>query len=239
MHPTGNPDSKSPKTPRRIKTTSAGDITPKVRFEQTTADQAAQAAAKVNNNTAGGDKTEPIPVTTTTSQPTSFPGLVPPPGLAGQWFTSVNPGQSVSHPPSAFPGHPQSLQQHVGFTQIPQYQPTNIAIPGNPVVYHPNFTMAADYQNTGPPPHGLNFQPPVPDTTFGPMNHVYIPRFDNGVAGAPAAYAQPVRYPPRSVHFVPTAPTYATVMMPQPQLQPQPQVIYVQTAYPQYSYYVS
>ncbi|XWX01077.1 hypothetical protein V2A60_009102 [Cordyceps javanica] len=36
----------------------------------------------------------------------------------------------------------------------------------------------ANYQNAGPPNSGVNFQPPVPDTTFGPIPHVYIPRFD-------------------------------------------------------------
>ncbi|KAM3553064.1 hypothetical protein ARSEF4850_007091 [Beauveria asiatica] len=36
----------------------------------------------------------------------------------------------------------------------------------------------AYYQNAGPPSTGVNFQPPVPDTTFGPIPHVYVPRFD-------------------------------------------------------------
>ncbi|OTB06926.1 hypothetical protein M426DRAFT_54456 [Hypoxylon sp. CI-4A] len=30
---------------------------------------------------------------------------------------------------------------------------------------------------------GQHFQPPVPDTTYGPIPHTYHPRFDNGVPG--------------------------------------------------------
>ncbi|KAJ3472454.1 hypothetical protein NLG97_g10976 [Lecanicillium saksenae] len=43
----------------------------------------------------------------------------------------------------------------------------------------------ADYQNAGPPACGVHFQPPVPDTTFGPISHVYVPRFDGQYASAP------------------------------------------------------
>lgn len=43
----------------------------------------------------------------------------------------------------------------------------------------------AYYQNAGPPPSGVNFQPPVPDTTFGPIPHVYVPRFDGACASGP------------------------------------------------------
>lgn len=53
----------------------------------------------------------------------------------------------------------------------------------------------ANYQNAAPQPTGVNFQPPVPDTTFGPIPHVYVPRFD----GAPVYGAQ-VGYP--FVHYV-------------------------------------
>ncbi|KAK7742129.1 hypothetical protein SLS53_004715 [Cytospora paraplurivora] len=38
-----------------------------------------------------------------------------------------------------------------------------------------------DYQNTTPQNNGLNFQPPCPDTSLGPMTHVYRPNFDGGV----------------------------------------------------------
>ncbi|KAF7558688.1 hypothetical protein G7046_g5469 [Stylonectria norvegica] len=73
-------------------------------------------------------------------------------------------------------------------------------------------TMAADYQHCGPPPMGLNFQPPVPDTTFGPIPHVYVPRFDGAV------YPPGVQVGLPPVQFVPT-PACTTV---QPAVAPQP-----------------
>lgn len=52
-----------------------------------------------------------------------------------------------------------------------------------------------DYRNCAPPPSGVNFQPPVPDTTFGTMSHVYIPRFDAAcTAGSPvSSYPMPIQ----------------------------------------------
>lgn len=73
----------------------------------------------------------------------------------------------------------------------------------------------ADYQNAGPPPCGVNFQPPVPDTTFGPIPHVYVPRFD-------AQYAAPsvqVGSPSLPFFYVPAeyspCPPSFTVIVPQ------------------------
>lgn len=92
----------------------------------------------------------------------------------------------------------------------------------------------ANYQNAGLPNTGVNFQPPVPDTTFGPIPHVYVPRFDgattavapSSAATAAAAYAVApgavqVGSPP-CLHFVVHAPPAAadpcppsfTVLMP-------------------------
>ncbi|KAI1844953.1 hypothetical protein JX266_008969 [Neoarthrinium moseri] len=79
-----------------------------------------------------------------------------------------------------------------------------------------NLTMA-DYGNGTMPNTGQHFQPPVPDTTYGPMHHVYRPRYDNGVPfAAPAAYPAGQVYP--SYHSGPCecqfpnapAPVYAT-----------------------------
>lgn len=67
-------------------------------------------------------------------------------------------------------------------------------------------TMAS-YRNSVPPPCGVNFQPPVPDTTFGPMPHVYVPRFDGG---CDAGFQ--VGYPP--MQFVSAAPACTTVLVP-------------------------
>ncbi|KAK8089400.1 hypothetical protein PG997_004361 [Apiospora hydei] len=39
--------------------------------------------------------------------------------------------------------------------------------------------MAADYGTGSMPNTGQHFQPPVPDTTYGPIPHVYHPRSDN------------------------------------------------------------
>lgn len=57
---------------------------------------------------------------------------------------------------------------------------------------------------------GVHFQPPVPDTTFGPIPHVYVPRFDGGLIPG-------VQVGPPIVSFVST-PTYpaacTTVVLP-------------------------
>lgn len=79
------------------------------------------------------------------------------------------------------------------------------------------FNMSADYQNTSQPPTGLHFQPPVPDTTFGPIPHVYVPRFDGGLAGVQVGAPTPSFHfvsppPPPPAHFAPTACT--TVVLP-------------------------
>lgn len=58
------------------------------------------------------------------------------------------------------------------------------------------YSRNTDYQNGAPyHPQGLHFQPPVPDTTYGPMTHIYVPRHD-GVAphlvpGGPAQVCNP------------------------------------------------
>ncbi|RCI15784.1 hypothetical protein L249_2978 [Ophiocordyceps polyrhachis-furcata BCC 54312] len=44
--------------------------------------------------------------------------------------------------------------------------------------FFPTAGQMADYQNAVPHPPGVNFQPPVPDNTFGPIPHLYVPRFD-------------------------------------------------------------
>ncbi|KAF5020092.1 hypothetical protein F66182_7888 [Fusarium sp. NRRL 66182] len=166
-----------PKTPPGIKTTTA-----------TTA-----ATATTATTSAPEPKVE--------SQPTSFPALGPGPNSQLQWHTSANPTQSISHQvPGGFisPTPPQQQQ----FIPITGYHPasfTNIGANNNtptPITYigigpHPNM---GDYQNAAPPTHGVHFQPPVPDTTFGPMQHVYMPRFDGGFAGVQVGYPTPINY---------------------------------------------
>ncbi|KAK3322126.1 hypothetical protein B0H66DRAFT_190913 [Apodospora peruviana] len=54
---------------------------------------------------------------------------------------------------------------------VPQFQ-----------TYVVNPAMA--YQNAGPAPTGIHFQPQVPDTTNGPQVHYYVPRHDGRGPGA-------------------------------------------------------
>lgn len=137
------------------------------------------------------------------SQPQSFPGVgqFPSAGLAGlQWHRSAIPGQTLvpgfpppgGHPPAGHntfvgpPGFPYP-QNNIGCSPFSSHYPTPLPTPPipNPTTFIgrsspplASHNMAADYQNTAPPPRGQCFQPPVPDTTFGPMYHVYTPRFD-------------------------------------------------------------
>ncbi|KAJ4119957.1 hypothetical protein NW768_010547 [Fusarium equiseti] len=139
------------------------------------------------------------------TQPTNFPAL----GLGAnqlQWHYSANPTQSLGHqlPTSFISSPPQTFQQQL--FSPPQFHPASYISTGpnnitpspsptpTPITYigvgpqspalnlHQSNTMG-DYQNAAPPVHGLHFQPPVPDTTFGPMQHVYVPRHDGGLAG--------------------------------------------------------
>lgn len=252
MGETATSTDKSSKTPRHLKTPPR-----QVRFEDSNGIQvttAAEYAARVdananassntnaNANTNAGNNDKADTPATADSQPINFPALgfppdaqqqqqklLPGPQLGpGQWFTSGNPGQSVSqtvHQPPAYahlaapftPGFPHPAAP-VNIS-LPHLQPH----PQPAYIYHPlqqhqptNVVMAADYQNAAPMPQCVNFQPPVPDNSLGPMNHVYIPRFDGGIApqqahGPPGLH---VRLPP--VQFIPTNPpsTLANVIIP-------------------------
>ncbi|GAO14166.1 hypothetical protein UVI_02037510 [Ustilaginoidea virens] len=75
-----------------------------------------------------------------------------------------------------------------------------------------------DYQNCMPPPTGVNFQPPAPDTTFGPIPHVYVPRFDGvpvaglhvGLPPPCSSYALFASHPATAVYNLPLPTYYAT-----------------------------
>ncbi|KAH8673680.1 hypothetical protein BX600DRAFT_433295 [Xylariales sp. PMI_506] len=78
-----------------------------------------------------------------------------------------------------------------------------------------------DYGNGFMPNTGQHFQPPVPDTTYGPIPHVYNPRFDNGfqavgngVQGMPWQPALPYAYP------YPAAPFAQQQVAPAPMAMP-------------------
>jgi hypothetical protein len=170
------------------------------------------------------------------NQPSSFPqlGAAPNSSLASdQWHTSIDPTQSVKLPGQPFaggfaapgfaaPGFAPGFtcappQTHFGpFSALPQASAapfTYVGFPPQhqhlPPQHHFAAASMADYQNAAPMPHGVNFQPPVPDTTFGPIPHVYVPRFDGGFMPAAVQVGLP------SVQFV-SAPAACstTVVMP-------------------------
>lgn len=176
------------------------------------------------------------------TQPANFPAL----GLGAnqlQWHYSANPTQSLAHqlPTSFISPPPQGFKQQ--FFSPPQFHPasyintapnnitpspsptptpiTYIGVgPQSPALNLNQANTMGDYQNAAPPVHGLHFQPPVPDTTFGPMQHVYVPRHDGGLAGlqvgSPASFnyvsAAPFTIAPATL----TAPSssYNTVVVP-------------------------
>lgn len=146
------------------------------------------------------------------TQPDSHPqvGQPPLPNLnrppSGQWYTAVDPTRSVNLP-GAQPAYAQSYFSHP-HPQGGHFQQTFVH--GGPY-QAPNM---GDYQNCVPPPMGVNFQPPVPDTTFGPIPHVYVPRFDGvPVYGGGVQVCSPsfLSSSPYFVSAPPSPPTIAVV----------------------------
>ncbi|RDA87732.1 hypothetical protein CP532_1768 [Ophiocordyceps camponoti-leonardi (nom. inval.)] len=123
-------------------------------------------------------------------QPTDYPQVGPAPGSgpAQGWYTAADPTRSL------------------GTSAYTNFFPT-AAVP-KPGQQPQPFPMA-DYQNAVPHPAGVNFQPPVPDNTFGPIPHLYVPRFDPQPApNMPGAFpvgpggfvAQPPGFVPQGFH---------------------------------------
>lgn len=79
------------------------------------------------------------------------------------------------------------------------------------------YSRDNDFQYGAPHnPQGLHFQPPVPDTTYGPMTHTYVPRQD-AVVPQVAAVGAPVQvcYPYYAAHVpVATRPAAHTALVP-------------------------
>ncbi|KAI3531615.1 hypothetical protein CABS01_00230 [Colletotrichum abscissum] len=156
--------------------------------------------------------------------------------------TSTNPSASVNlghhFPPTPFgqAAHPH-LNPFIPSTLHPAYiSETNSFAPFgkfNPYgLTAPPYVNMADYQNVAPPTSGLHFQPPVPDTTYGPMQHVYVPRFDNGMppvyhVGLPHAQALPV------ASFVAPKPTPVLLGAPLVVQSPTNNITYIGQAPPQ------
>ncbi|KAH6890526.1 hypothetical protein B0T10DRAFT_548048 [Thelonectria olida] len=203
-------------------------------------------SASTGGNTSGNDNKEAEPQPS--NQPESFPqvGLAPTNNFV-QWHTAANPNLSLNHqlptthtynPAATAQQHQQQIlvpsqQQHFSPSatntaplalHTQQQQPAAVTYIG--IQHQPRAAMG-DYQNAAPPPQGVHFQPPVPDTTFGPIPHVYVPRFDGGlVAGGVQVpgvqVGAPFSLPVPSVHFVsapfPSVPSVSapctTVVMP-------------------------
>ncbi|KAJ0164143.1 hypothetical protein CTA2_1658 [Colletotrichum tanaceti] len=150
---------------------------------------------RFKDNRGGSDGSFPI---TQGTDPSSAPAFCGPDIDHGEddgvfIHTSTNPSASVNlgHKfPAAFPPFAQTHHFH-GNPFIPHnsihpgfVNETNAFAPFgklNPYGLQGPPNSMADYQNVAPPAGGLHFQPPVPDTTHGVMQHVYVPRFDNGM----------------------------------------------------------
>ncbi|KAF5138733.1 hypothetical protein E5D57_002519 [Metarhizium anisopliae] len=223
--PSAGTDLKSPK-PRRPLPKADNPLSRQVHFDDPNSKtKPSSAAAQEPKNT----------------QPDSHPQVGPPPlpnlnrPPSDQWFTAANPTRSINLPAAQPPyAHFPHLHPHPPFHQQSFVQG---------VTYFPAANMG-DYQNCAPPPTGVNFQPPVPDTTFGPMPHVYVPRFDGGpvyggggvvhpVAAAPQGYVvqpgmvplaqQPVMlnphaYVPVGAPGIPGQPMMSAAAMPAPMM---------------------
>ncbi|RFU74092.1 hypothetical protein TARUN_8161 [Trichoderma arundinaceum] len=259
-------DSKSPKTPRRLKTggeplrqvhfhspgsnTSSGGIKPTT--STSTSTPTATSAPFSSTTVPSGEGIAASDSASSSNQPESFPQLGAPPHSslgAGQWHTSIDPTQSVKLPGQPFagtfaPGFTSTPPLAHLFAPRPQLVNNTVCSPfpppqlSAPITYiglqsqhqqYPSFTTMADYQNAAPMPTGINFQPPVPDSTFGPIPHVYVPRFDGSYMPAAVQVGLP------SVQFVSAPAAYSTtVVMPKTLLLQQPTVAGVPVAHPSY-----
>ncbi|KAK7415118.1 hypothetical protein QQX98_006150 [Neonectria punicea] len=168
-----------------------------------------------NGSPRSSDKGDPTP--------SSFPQVGPAPTSHLQLHTAANPSLSLNHQPTNTYSY--GGQQHQQFLVNPSRIPpqasftqhttpiTYIGLNPTPQPPRPQANMG-DYQNAVPPVHGLHFQPPVPDTTFGPIPHVYVPRFDGGLA--------PGVQQPNVAHMAPQPAHNGYVVAQQPYLVQQP-----------------
>ncbi|KAH7143908.1 hypothetical protein EDB81DRAFT_935355 [Dactylonectria macrodidyma] len=232
----GATEFKSPKSPRRYKTPEicqvhfdSEDNVPSSYADRSTTYGSKPTGFTTANSPSGGFCTQNRGILKNGNSgevdptPTSFPQVGQAPTSHLQWHTGLDPSQSISHQlPRTW--NYATLQQHQQpppqnpqvLVTSPQFPPTAFPQPSAPVTYiglhqQPPQANMGDYQNSAPPPTGVHFQPPVPDTTFGPIPHVYVPRHDGGLF--PGVH---VRYP--SVQFV-SAPVYpiaacTTVILP-------------------------
>lgn len=124
-------------------------------------------AAETAANTAANSARPGIPGVAPYNAPV---GTVPQLG-ANQPYTHGIPGQPSFH-----------INSTTNFTPFPYSINHQGQIPQAPVG---DGTNMDGYQNSWPNNTGLHFQPQVPDTSLGPMTHIYQPRFDNGCVAFP------------------------------------------------------
>lgn len=106
--------------------------------------------------------------------PYNAPGGTVPQLGPNQLYTHALPAQALfnTNPTTNFAPYPYSINQS--------------GQPGQPTPISANNGANMDgYQNAFPNNAGLHFQPQVPDTSLGPMTHIYQPRFDNGCVAFP------------------------------------------------------
>ncbi|KAH7002029.1 hypothetical protein EDB80DRAFT_867049 [Ilyonectria destructans] len=196
----GTTEFKSPRTPRRFKTPEPrqvhfdpDDAVPSSYIDKHTTYGGKSSGFTTANSPSGGfcSKTSGIlksgdsePADPT---PSSFPQVGPAPNSHLHWHTAANPTQSISHQlPNTYNYATPQQQQHQFLVAPQQFSHPAFTQQTAPVTYiglhqQPGQATMGDYQNCAPPPMGVHFQPPVPDTTFGPIPHVYVPRFDGGL----------------------------------------------------------
>jgi hypothetical protein len=162
-----------------------------------------QSAAESNiaANTAANTAANSAPPATSTAPADTAPQLAQPTytyGIPSQHFV---PGQA--------------FLQTYPTTNLAPY-PVSVSQPGQaPSVSSSNDTTMEGYQNAFPNNHGIHFQPQVPDTSLGPMTHVYQPRFDNGSV----AFTQPGIVVCHPSSFVSVPPPHLTPLLTTP-MQP-------------------
>ncbi|KAG6236208.1 hypothetical protein E4U25_003982 [Claviceps purpurea] len=191
MHEAGSdlPNSSS----RKIPVSKSRDSLPRhVRFDDKSKKHQLPSTPPLPDKSNGdGDGNKTTTAENKNTQPDSHPQLgsgLPFLNRPPTWYTAADPTRSVNCQPTyssttasgavlpsyPFP-HPLTNQQQQ------QQHAQHFVQPGVPYA-HPyqcqtNNNMA-DYQNCAAPHTGVNFQPPVPDTTYGPIQHLYVPRFD-------------------------------------------------------------
>lgn len=126
-------------------------------------------------------------------------------------------GSAVPNTTAAFPAAVGNPQQPAALAaNLGANLPTNTTYIGAPSMTYGEM----DFQHGAPNhPQGLHFQPPVPDTTYGPMTHVYVPRHDGAAPPTVAGGAVQVCYPHSyaqwpAVGHVPVATRPATALVP-------------------------